>query len=158
MVIIEPIIVAPPVVVEVPVNVGVPVDIGAVEVSIYGIAIDVASVNVTPVDVAPVNVSAIDITATEAGRSVPNCRPGTASASASCNAGLGQVQPQAAHNQNDENYDIPSHSCLLHLGHLFLSIYTTPRLRSVLDGQNATGSSPDCGSMARAKGRKPRRK
>jgi hypothetical protein len=130
MVIIEPIIVAPPMVVEIPVNVGIPVDIGAVEVSIYGIAIDVSSVNVTPVDVAPADVSAIDITATESARSVSDRRPRTAPASASRNAGLSQVQPQAAHNQNDKNYDIPSHSCLLHLGHLFLSIYSTSRLKS----------------------------
>jgi hypothetical protein len=133
MVIIEAIIVTPPMVIDIPVDVGIPVNVGTVEVSINGIAIDVASVNVTPVDVAPVDVSAIDITATEAARSVSDRRPGTASA-ASRNAGLGQVQPQAAHNQNDKNYDIPSHSCLLHLGHLFLSMYSTSRLKSAVGG------------------------
>jgi hypothetical protein len=147
--IIVPVVIAPSIGVDVPVNVGVihtlingvSIDVAAVNVAPTEVVavnvtpVDVAAVNVTSIDVGPVDIAAIDVTS----RSVSDSRPGTASASR--DAGLRYTQPHAAHKQNRENYNHPSHGFLLILKRLFLPIYSTLRLQSAAWGARSFGIS-----------------
>jgi hypothetical protein len=92
-------------------DVGITVDVGPVDVAPVDISgIDVAPIEVSPVDIGPVDISPIDVSSVEAGRSVSDRRPRTASASR--DAGLGYIQPHAAHEQNSKYHGNLSHGSL----------------------------------------------
>jgi hypothetical protein len=123
MVVINHIVVTPSMNVDIPVDVDV-ID-ASVNVGIYRIPIDVATVNVTPVDVASIDVARVDISPIDvsaACRSVPDSR--SRSASSSCDTCLRYAEPHDIDEQKCKNCDYPSHGFLLIYEDLFLQIYT----------------------------------